>query len=51
MDDPLDTQDIDNNEDGKLSFEEFKKAINAKENDKFKEFIIKLSEDSDSDSD
>merc|ERR1712008_113442 len=41
----------DKNEDGKLSFEEFKETINAKENDKFRNFILKMSEDSDSDSD
>ena len=34
----------DKNEDGYYSFEEFKDAINAKENDKFKNFILKMSD-------
>ena len=33
----------DKNMDGKLSFEEFKEAI--KDNDKFKEFVLKMSKD------
>merc|ERR1712038_2139639 len=33
----------DKNNDGKLSFEEFKEAI--KDNDKFKEFVLKMSKD------